>query len=77
MQIAPPMVSVLIGPLILVIAPVTQGAGGGVISLIVISTPLPVGLVRLGYTLLSEGIQQLKKRVRRLDSVSLIVGRKN
>ena len=39
MQIAPPMVFVLIGPLIVVIAPVIQGAGGGVISLIVISIP--------------------------------------
>ena len=46
MQIAPPMVSVQIGPLMAIIVPVTQAAGGGVISLIVISIPLPVGLVR-------------------------------
>ncbi len=55
--VLPGILSALIGPLILVIAPVTQGAGGGVISLIVISIPLATGLGRLGFGLWSEKAQ--------------------
>ena len=41
-------------PFILIIAPTTQGAGGGIVALIIFSIPLSIGLGRLGYTLWSE-----------------------
>jgi hypothetical protein len=52
--ILPAVLSLVIGPIVLVVVPLTQGAGGGVISLIIVSIPLAIGLGRLGYALWLE-----------------------